>query len=302
MSEQINKVLASTAQSFTTAQQAQARANIDAQQSIAWSYDTASAITAINGSAVGGGGGGMTGVSTDSNMSGNGTSGSPLGLNSSIAISSTYGSTTFGLQNNWGMLLPNVQLQETSNNYTQMHAGKLTLSGAAGNATSFYTSTNTCAWHCIEAFDSSSAVWEIDNPRVEWPDNRTMSLQPTAFSFQNRSGSLNNRIYGTVGSTVLFVVSGPSGSFQVQANDGVTHAAVYHKANTARTLVWPHYTHISADYARCELDKSSLKFYSSTAAGTSGPWTARTIDYNTIAMLSSLSAWATAQGWTPPAP
>lgn len=54
MSEQINKVLASTAQSFTTAEQKQARANIDAQKSITYSY-SGSNITAIDGSAIAGG-------------------------------------------------------------------------------------------------------------------------------------------------------------------------------------------------------------------------------------------------------
>lgn len=68
MSEQINKVLASTAQSFTTGEQKQARDNIGAQVSGNYAYDSAlssyvpysavsanadSAITSINGSSVG---------------------------------------------------------------------------------------------------------------------------------------------------------------------------------------------------------------------------------------------------------
>lgn len=91
MSEQINKVLASTAQAFTTAEKLQARINIDAQQSgnyvsasamsayvpfSAISADANSAITSINGSSVGQ----FTGVSAGNCISGNGTSGSPLGL------------------------------------------------------------------------------------------------------------------------------------------------------------------------------------------------------------------------------
>lgn len=91
MSEQINKVLASTAQAFSTAEQKQARDNIGAQASgnyvsasvmsaylpySAISADAGSAITSINGSSVGK----FTGVSAGNCISGDGTSGSPLGL------------------------------------------------------------------------------------------------------------------------------------------------------------------------------------------------------------------------------
>lgn len=114
MSEQINKVLADRPQSFTTAEQLQARTNIGAQASgdyvssttfttfssrmesakqdssamssyvpfSAISADGDSAITSIKGSSVGK----FTGVSAGDNLSGNGTSASPLGLNSSVNI------------------------------------------------------------------------------------------------------------------------------------------------------------------------------------------------------------------------
>lgn len=74
MSEQINKVLASTSQAFTTVEQAQARQNIDAQKTIAYSYD-GNRITAIDNSAVG-----LNAVSANNCISGDGSSGSPLGL------------------------------------------------------------------------------------------------------------------------------------------------------------------------------------------------------------------------------
>lgn len=85
MSEQINKVLASTAQAFSTAEQAQARANIDAQKSIAYSY-SGSTITAIDGSAVGNPAS-LTSVDHDYNLSGSGTSAVPLGLSDPIKMS-----------------------------------------------------------------------------------------------------------------------------------------------------------------------------------------------------------------------
>lgn len=135
MSEQINKVLASTAQAFSTAEQKQARDNIGAQASgdyvsastfnnfsahvesakqdasamsgyvpySAISADADSAITSINGSSVGK----FTGVSANYNITGNGTSGSPLGASDPIQLTAadktaSYGSTNaFFTSNNY---------------------------------------------------------------------------------------------------------------------------------------------------------------------------------------------------------
>lgn len=68
MSEQINKVLASTAQSFSEAEQAQARANIGAAAASASVYH-------------------------DSNMTGAGTSASPLGLSSQVKFTNGTSAT-----------------------------------------------------------------------------------------------------------------------------------------------------------------------------------------------------------------
>jgi hypothetical protein len=72
MSEQINKVLASTAQSFSEAEQAQARANIGAAAASA---------------------GGLASVYHDSNMTGSGTSASPMGLSSQVRFSNSTSAT-----------------------------------------------------------------------------------------------------------------------------------------------------------------------------------------------------------------
>lgn len=109
MSEQINKVLASTAQAFTTAEQKQARDNIAAQASgdyafnsslsakqdtsamssylpySAISADANSAITSINGSSVGS----FSGVSSNNGITGNGSTGFPIGLSSRIEFPSS---------------------------------------------------------------------------------------------------------------------------------------------------------------------------------------------------------------------
>ena len=109
MSEQINKVLASTAQAFTTAEQLQARTNIGAMGAgdmtaylpfSAISADANSAITSINGSSVGS----FSGVSSNNNVTGNGTSGSPVGLSAQIsAVSADGPSSATAYFNGFGM-------------------------------------------------------------------------------------------------------------------------------------------------------------------------------------------------------
>lgn len=102
MTEPINKILATTSQAFTTAQQLQARTNIDAQKSIAYSY-SGQAITGIDGSAVGkistygysgntitsidGSAVGLNSVSANNGITGNGSSSQPLGVSSSLTFS-----------------------------------------------------------------------------------------------------------------------------------------------------------------------------------------------------------------------
>lgn len=82
MSNLVNRVLTDRAQSFTTAEQAQGRANIDAQKSLTFGTASDSSITSIDGSAVG-----MTSVSANNNLTGNGTTASPVGLSSSLNLS-----------------------------------------------------------------------------------------------------------------------------------------------------------------------------------------------------------------------
>lgn len=87
MSEQINKVLYNIDQrsAVTTAEQKQARDNIGAQASITFTYSS-STITGIDGSAVGNPAS-LTGIDHDYNLSGSGTTASPLGLAPTITFS-----------------------------------------------------------------------------------------------------------------------------------------------------------------------------------------------------------------------
>lgn len=176
MSEAINKVLASTSQAFTTAEQLQARTNIAAQASgdyvsastfsaflahvesakldasassmfqpsgnyqtagdyaynsavsakqdfsamssyvpfSAISADANSAITSINGSSVGS----FSGCSTNNNVTGNGTPGSPVGLSSEVWFTS-YGASARLRYDQLGMYT------ETGNTYTELDRGAL---------------------------------------------------------------------------------------------------------------------------------------------------------------------------------
>lgn len=94
MSEQINKVLASTAQAFTTAEQLQARTNIGAQASGNYvEYSAISGdnnvISSINGSALSANAG-FSGVYTTNAFTGSGTNSSDkLGLNSAFTLYDT---------------------------------------------------------------------------------------------------------------------------------------------------------------------------------------------------------------------
>jgi hypothetical protein len=83
MSEQINKVLADRPQSFSSAEQAQARANIGAMAASASSqFAPASA--------------GFSGVSANNYITGDGTSASPLGLSSRARFENSLSATVIG--------------------------------------------------------------------------------------------------------------------------------------------------------------------------------------------------------------
>ena len=117
----INKVLASTAQAFTTAEQAQARANIGAMAASASSqyYSTANPSAFISG------------VDHDSNLSGNGRT-QPLGLNTSITIDKDGASATLSYDH--------LQLAYNENGpLLSATRGLIYMSGHAGNASSPYT-------------------------------------------------------------------------------------------------------------------------------------------------------------------
>ncbi len=132
MGSPINKILASTAQAFSTAEQKQARDNISAQAKISYSY-SGSTITAIDGSAVGNPAA-LTGVDHDGNLSGAGTQGSPLGLRTSITLTQNGDSATLAYDHLKLTYRDNDPILSASN-------GTIYMSGHAGNASSPYTAS-----------------------------------------------------------------------------------------------------------------------------------------------------------------
>lgn len=241
MSEQINKVLASTAQSFTTAQQAQARDNIDAQQSIAWSYDTASAITAINGSAVGGG---MTGIDHDGNLSGSGTTASPLGLSSGIDLDiparnvlNPGGHIRIGSLETWsGSLTYSPKIEMELNEYNGLQA-------------------------------STSAIM-IRHPAAGFGDDRIITMY-------NYDGALIQTNYGS--------------QYLYEGYYSASGLNLIYLGDTGKSSNWTYSgAYMKNNNSSLTLDGSSIEF---AANGSSV-----TVDYK---FFTSLSAWATAQGWTP---
>jgi hypothetical protein len=167
MSEQINRVLVDRPQSFTTGEQLQARTNIGAQASGDYAYnssvsakqdasamssyvpfsaisaDAASAITSINGSSVGN----FTGVSSNGNLSGDGTSGSPVGLRDTVTLSAGGGASktylSAGSVTISSMAFPALSVYSTESASSRVDSGGLhvkhTASGAGGGvATNTY--------------------------------------------------------------------------------------------------------------------------------------------------------------------
>ena len=169
MSEQINKVLASTAQAFTTAEQKQARDNIAAQASGDYAFNSSlsakqdtsamssylpysaisadgnSAITSINGSSVGS----FSGVSSNNNVTGNGTSGSPIGLSSRIEFPSSNSGAAVGHR---GMLV-------SSNNHTAWYYGAFA---------SFEAATASANYRASEAeFSNASGTAVVNKSSID---------------------------------------------------------------------------------------------------------------------------------------
>lgn len=357
MSEQINKVLASTAQSFDSAQQAQARDNIGAIGYANLDY-SGSAITGIGGSAVGGE---LGGVQHDSNLTGDGTSGSKLGLSSKVVLSSTAYTGEYCIS---GMRA------STDGYVSQLSPYQLYQTGYAGNATSFYTAERGVGGTVISKTGGGLATWgpsgdqfyvvdtgygysawwdaaysanqlyiqkrdsndvhmsafiypdyfkiarwtnryDDDNSALETFELRTSGI--TSMGTANHTTYTNfelNRNYmnlwssmitvwptaGTIGSTA----NGTLGYIIWQNNAYSTFIEVRSGDAGARSVLGPSDLRINnslsqdANKYSMNLSLSSLTFVDETNGNE-----VYVFDKDTYNTLTSLSAWATAQGWTP---
>ena len=187
--EPINKVLASTAQAFNTAEQAQARANIDAQKTIAYSYSGAT-ITAIDGSAVGATGG-LSVVNHDSNLSGSGTSGSPLGLSDNVVIWNS--GTNYSANITPSSLSIAAPYQDP---LFSAALGEVYMSGHAGNLVSPYTASLFLTGLRLSGYDdtfeySGTANYSFDGLAMN-NASASATLTPGGFTYRD---SADNKVF-----------------------------------------------------------------------------------------------------------
>ena len=346
MSEQINKVLASTAQSFTTAQQAQARANIGAmpqasasafEPKITYAYDSDNAISSINGSAIGGStGAGFSGVYHDGNISGSGTSGEPLGLSSRVVLTASgqtpsawYGYS--GTDHVSGLYSASIRPSAFTMKNTASDCKTYMQDGRMG--ISVYTDGGDTHWECVTDVESTRhSVYESvsnvsHNAKHDWVGYSALRYDGGGEDDKFQSSELT---YGMLHMNSGYYTGGASSVNKLKINP-TSISAGYDVPGSGRTnfllcttalnlpyctnfeimpgvITWggspaPGYMHFQnangmffADLSYTAGGKNRI-----SPEGITVTTTAATASYGTALykMLSSLSAWATAQGWTP---
>ena len=370
MSEQVNKVLADRPQSFSTSEQAQARANIGAMGSVdmsayvpfsAVSADANSAITSINGSSVGAG---FTGLSADSNFTGNGTPASALGLNTAVDITRGVYSAHWQYSNlqfaddsgNSGSLdreavrirnnastaaykpdgvtvngAVDVVLSNTSN---ALHPSGLYIreaNGAAGTATMDSNQLNIVARgfrgsplssysahisemkasslsFTYEKSDSSKESALLSESALKFSANDTSNTAylPTAtygrggaeFRFfdadlghSTQTDVTYSGIHINASSNFYITDIGPSAIVMRNAWSPATHSAMHDCYGSRWTSTAGDWCYVEPRYIRFATGGENSSEYIDNA---------KVKSYDAVnKLMSSLSAWATAQGWTP---
>ena len=172
MSEPILKVLTNNLMGLPESAKAIGRQNIDAQQSITYSY-SGGTITAIDGSAVGQSDA-ITEIVHDANLSGSGTSAFPLGLASEITLSAS------GLPYTATVTPYSVQMCQTGSATSYFGLNYFWLRDSAGGESDFYTNK-------LEISDAGQC---------------TLSAMPTAVEFFN-GNELNRFASYNLSGTVL---------------------------------------------------------------------------------------------------
>ena len=309
MSEQINKLLCTVPQSFTTAEQKIGRDNIGAMGAVdmsayvpfsAISSDTASAITSINGSSVGAG---FTGLSADSNFTGNGTTASALGLNTAIDITRgvysshwQYSNLQFGDDSGRSGTFDReaVRIKNTAST-AEIKADGINVNGAVDVA----LSNTSNAWH-----PSGLYIREANGyAGTATMDSNQLNIVARGFRGSPLS-SYSAHISEMKASSLSFTYEHSDSSKESAL---LSESALKFSANdTANTAYIP-----TATYGRSGAEFRSAGQWSLMDSqwicfGTGGENSSEYIDNGKIksydavhALMSSMSAWATAQGWTP---
>ena len=184
MSEQINKVLASTAQSFTTAEQKQARDNIGAASAGDYAYNSAlssyvpfsavsadanSAITSINGSSVGRD---FSGVSVNNGITGDGMPNNPIGLSSTVMFKTSTSATKVGpaAVTAYNHLSTSILGPGYVNTESVLDRGTATLSQSALRFFDSAGNTATCDASSIDRWNSYSAATKVVSRSYPYTD------------------------------------------------------------------------------------------------------------------------------------
>ena len=371
MSEQINKVLADRVQSFSTSEQAQARANIGAMGAVdmsayvpfsAVSADANSAITSINGSSVGAG---FSGISADSNFTGNGTPSSALGLNTAVDITrgvysahwqysnlqfgddsghsgtfdregvrirkdgsdganlnadgfSAYGSYTVSLSKTANALHPVGLLIKEANGAAgtaKMDSDQMNIvaRGFRGSPLESYSAhisemKASSLSFTYEHSDSSKESALLSKSALKFSANDTSNTAYVPTSTYARSGLEMRFFDADVGHTTQTNITysgirinassnfyitdiGPSAIVMRNAWSPATHSAIFDCYGSRWSSTAGDWCYVEPRYIRFATGGENSSEYIDNA---------KVKSYDAVnKLMSSLSAWATAQGWTP---
>lgn len=345
MSEAINKVICNLPQSFTTAEQKIGRDNIGAmpqasasafEPKITYAYDSDSAISSINGSAIGGQGGGIAEIYTDNNLTGSGTSGEPLGLSSRVVLTASgqtpsawYGYS--GTDHVSGLYSASIcpsafTMKNTASNCkTYMQDGRMGIR--------VYTDGGDTEWECVTDVESTrhSVNESITNvsheAKHDWVGYSASRYEGGGEEDKFQSSELT---YGMLHMNSGYYTGGASSVNKLKINP-TSISAGYDMPGSGRmnfllcttalnlpdctnfeimpgVITWggspaPGYMHFQNANGMFFADLSNTAGGTNRIApsGFTVTTTAATASYGTALynMLSSLSAWATAQGWTP---
>lgn len=259
------------------------------QDELEFSYDDGK-ISAINGSALAGGGGGATGdylsaVNVDSNLTGDGTTASAIGLNTQIALDGT--SSYIRLTNSAAAVPTFAQMVSNATN------GMISVSGNKANIQATGKATANFSFNC----DTSGQASMLSGPWLStknWAGVSSYYKNGSAAITVRASGSNNPTITltGADGNSVIYLSSIPywnakldeSASAQFQLSGDYLSATESANYQTTADMSGYMPTSLSSDFQQVT-GMSSYVPYSS-------------LEYNTASAISGINGSALAAGST----